>query len=112
MEGIDKMTLRFLYVENRLSIDAIAEGFALPRQAIVEALERWNIPNPSRRSTSQHPQTPFDEATLRYLYIEQGHTIQEIASLYAITRTSVISAMNYWEIPRRRPGPRRANKEA
>lgn len=107
MDGIDEATLRFLYLEHRLSIDAIAKGFRLPPQMIADALAQWSIPVRHQRIDTPKPPQQLNEKTLRQLYVDAEHTVDDIAATYHMSRRQVIMAMKYWNIPRRRGRPRR-----
>jgi hypothetical protein len=108
MTTLDEMTLRRMYHEERLSIRAIADALGLNYRTIYDALMRWKIPRRPRglRTIYHVPTFAFDEATLRHLYLDAGHTIKEIAVTFQVAPSAVWSAMEYWQIPRRRRGPR------
>jgi transposase-like protein len=108
MTILDKSTLSHLYLEEQLTIRAIADKLGVNPRKIHDAMRLWHIP---RRSNSTRPNRPapifpFDEATLRYHYHDVGQTIKQIAEHFNVSSWIVFSAMKYWDIPRRRCGPR------
>jgi transposase len=110
MATFDETTLRRMYLEEQHSIRAIAEALGYSQRTIYDALMRWRIPrrSPGVQRSNIPPTFSFEEAALRKLYLEEGHTIKEIAAQYRIGESTVWSALNYWHIPRRRRGPRPA----
>jgi hypothetical protein len=108
MNKLDKMTLYRLYVEEQLSIRAIGNMLSIRHQEIYLAMVRWRIPRraASIRTHRSEPKLPLDETTLRYHYNELGQTIKEIAIQFNASTGAVLSAMKYWDIPRRRCGPK------
>jgi hypothetical protein len=108
MTILDKDTLSHLYLEEQLTIRAIADKLGVNPRKIHDAMRLWHIP---RRSNSTRPNRPapnfpFDEVTLRYHYHDSGQTIKQIAVHFEVSTWVVSSAMKYWDIPRRRCGPR------
>jgi predicted DNA-binding protein YlxM (UPF0122 family) len=108
MSELDRMTLYQLYVEEQLTIRAIADKLSIRQKKVYDAMMRWRIPRrpSSIRLNRLEPKFPFDEATLRHLYHEVGQTIKEIAAQFNISYGRVFSAMKYWGVPRRRRGPK------
>jgi hypothetical protein len=108
MNKLDRITLYRLYVEEQLTIRAIANMLSIRQKKVYDAMIRWRIPRRpgSVRLHRSKPEFPFDEATLRYHYHEKGQTIKEIAMQFNIPHGRVFSAMKYWGIPRRRCGPK------
>ena len=105
---LDKTTLSHLYIEEQLTIRAIADKLSVNPRKIHDALRHWRIPRRpnSARTTRPAPNFPFDEATLRHYYHDAGQTIKQIAGQFKVSTWVVSSAMKYWDIPRRRCGPR------
>ncbi len=105
---LDKTTISHLYLEEQLTIRAIAKKLSVNPRSVYSAMIRWRIPRRPRsaRTNPPAPKFPFDEATLRYHYHESGQTIKQIALDFKVSIGVVFSAMKYWDIPRRRPGPR------
>jgi hypothetical protein len=108
METLDKFTLQRLYVDEQLTIRAIAERLSVNPRKVHDAMIRWRIPRrpASARLNRPAPNVPFDEATLRYHYLDLGQTIKEIGVQLNVSHWLVLSAMKYWQIPRRRCGPK------
>lgn len=106
--SLDKTTLAHLYVEEHLTIRAIANKLSVSQRQVHSAMIRWRIPRRSHsaRTNRSEPNVPFDEATLRYHYHDAGQTIKQIALHFKVSSWVVFSAMKYWDIPRRRCGPR------
>ena len=105
---LDKATLSYLYLEEQLTIRAIADKLSVTPRTIHTAMIRWRIPRrrPSARPNRPAPDAPLDEATLRYLYLDLGQTLREVAAQLNVRHWLVLSAMKYWHIPRRRGGPK------
>jgi hypothetical protein len=105
---LDKTTLAHLYLEEQLTIRAIAEKLNVNQRKVHDAMIRWRIPRRphSARTNRPAPTFPFDEATLRYHYHDAGKTIKQVAIHFDVSPWVVFSAMKYWDIPRRRCGPR------
>jgi len=108
MNELNRMTLYRLYVEEQLSIRAIGDMLSVPHQKVYAAMIPWRIPRRkgSARPHQRQPKSPLDEATLRYHYHEEGQTIKEVALRLKVSTGAVSSAMKYWDIPRRRCGPK------
>jgi hypothetical protein len=105
---LDKTTLSYLYLEERLTIRAIAERLQINPRKVHDAMIRWRIPRRPRSARAKRSvfTFPFDEATLRHHYHDLEQTIKQIALHFDVSTWTVFSAMKYWEIPRRRCGPR------
>jgi hypothetical protein len=105
---LDKATLSHLYIEEQLTIRAIADKLSVNPRKIHDALRHWRIPRRpnSARTRRPAPNFPFDEATLRHHYHDTGQTIKQIAGQFKVSTWVVASAMKYWDIPRRPCGPR------
>jgi hypothetical protein len=112
MTILDKSTLSHLYLEEQLTIRAIADKLNVNPRKIHDAMRHWRIPRRpnSVRTNRPAPTFPFDEATLRYHYHDSGQTIKQIAVHFEVSTWIVFSAMKYWGIPRRRSGPRPARE--
>ena len=110
MTILDKSTLSHLYLEEQLTIRAIADKLSVNPRKVHDAMRLWRIPRRpnSARTNRPAPKFPFDEATLRYHYHDLGQTIKQIAVHFEVSTWIVFSAMKYWDIPRRRCGPRPA----
>jgi len=112
MTILDKNTLLQLYIEEQLTIRAIAEKLSVNPRKVHDAMRHWRIPR-RPNSTRMHrpiPNFPFDEATLRNHYHGSGQTIKQIAEHFNVSTWVVFSAMKHWNIPRRRSGPRPAHQ--
>jgi hypothetical protein len=105
---LDKSTLSHLYLEEQLTIREIADKLSVRPRMVYDAMIRWRIPRrpASARLNRPAPNVPFDEATLRYHYLDLGQTIKEIGVQLNVSHWLVLSAMKYWQIPRRRCGPK------
>jgi hypothetical protein len=105
---LDKATLSYLYLEEQLTIRAIASKFGVNPRKVHTAMIRWRIPRrpSSARPNRPAPDAPLDEATLRYSYLDLGQTLKEVAMQLNVSQWLVLSAMKYWHIPRRRGGPK------
>jgi DNA-binding CsgD family transcriptional regulator len=105
---LDKATLSYLYLEEQLTIRAIADKLGVNPRTVHTAMIRWCIPRrpPSARPNRSAPDAPLDEATLRYSYLDLGQTLKEVAVQLNVSHWLVLSAMKYWHIPRRRGGPK------
>ena len=105
---LDKATLSQLYLEEQLTIRAIADRLHVNPRKVHDAMIRWRIPRrpQSARPNRPAPNFPFDEATLRYHYHDSVQTIKQIALHFDVSTWTVFTAMKYWDIPRRRSGPR------
>src|SRR6476659_7945750 len=81
MTILDKSTLSHLYLEEQLTIRAIAEKLDVNPRKIHDAMRLWHIPRRSNSTRLNRPAPifPFDEATLRYHYHGLGQTIKQIA---------------------------------
>lgn len=112
---LDEVTLRHLYLEEQRSIRAIAELEHVPTRTVYDALIRYRIP---RRPSGFHHKrllptsAPFDEATLRRLYLEEERSIRDIAALYQVSTRMVYDALSRHRIPRRTVGHRRPTPSA
>lgn len=105
---LDKTTLARLYLEEQLTIRAIAKRYNRAARTIYDLMRRWRIPRRPRSFSADSPalDLTFDESRLRQLYLEQGRTLQEVADELQVSRALIRKAMIRWHIPRRRPGPR------
>ena len=65
---LDKATLSHLYLEEQLTIRAIADKLSVNPGMVHDAMRRWRIPRRphSARPNRPEPNFPFDEATVRY----------------------------------------------
>ena len=110
---LDEMTLRQLYLDDQLSIRAIAELKQAPTRTIYDALIQYRIPRrPARfRSSRAEPVVaPFDEACLRRLYLAEERSIRDIAALYQVSTRMVYDALSHYRIPRRTSGFRQPSE--
>ena len=109
---LDKATLSHLYLEEQLTIRAIADKLSVNPRKIHDAMRLWRIPRRPKSARPHHPAPtfPFDEATLRHHYHDAGQTMKQIAIHFEVSTSVVFSAMKYWDIPRRRCGPRSARQ--
>jgi transposase-like protein len=105
---LDKTTLARLYLEEQLTIRAIAKRYNRADRTVYDLMRRWRIPRRPRGVRVNIPALvlPFDEATLRQLYLDQGQTLREVADQFQVSRSLIRKAMIRWQIPRRRCGPR------
>jgi predicted DNA-binding protein YlxM (UPF0122 family) len=109
----DEKTLRRLYLEEQLSIRAIAELKQVPTRTIYDALIQYRIPRrPAKfRSSRAEPiAAPFDEASLRRLYVGEERSIRDIAALYQVSTRMVYDALSHYRIPRRTSGFRQPSR--
>lgn len=107
---LDEATLRRLYLEECLSIRAIAAQEQLPTRMIYDALIKYRIPRRPAgfRGQELRRATPaLDEATLRRIYVEEGQSIRAIAELAGVSTRMIYDALIRYRIPRRAVGQRR-----
>src|SRR5437868_2303111 len=106
---LDELLLRKLYLDEQHTIMEITQVTGLAQSTIYRTLMHYRIP---RRSPGyRRPRTSFrtsidglDEVTLRQAYLEEGRSIQEIATALQCSTVSVRSALIRWAIPRRNRG--------
>jgi hypothetical protein len=108
MDILDKTTLQRLYVDEQLTIRGVAHKLNVQPRVVYDAMIRWRIPRrpSSARPHRPAPHPPCDEATLRYHYLDLGRTIKEIGVQLNVSQSAVFAALKYWQIPRRRCGPK------
>jgi predicted DNA-binding protein YlxM (UPF0122 family) len=100
----DEAYLRYLYLDQELSIRAIAARERVPLRTVYDALIHYRIPRrlAGFHSASIQPaDTPLDETTLRRLYLSEERTIRDIAALYQVSTRKVYDALRRYRIPRR-----------
>ena len=87
----DESTLRELYVDRRMSMGEIGDLLGCTRQCIHNYLKEYNIPRRSREESHRHqtPEPLRTEESLRELYVEQGHSTIEIASMVGCEPSTV-----------------------
>ena len=108
--GLDETTLRRLYLEEQLSIRAIATMSNISTRVVYDALSRYRIPRRKQGYRSQRPSAIdldsglLEEETLRRLYTDEGHSIAAIAALVQSSPSRIRNALVRWDIPRRRRG--------
>ena len=113
MAIIDLATLRHLYVDQQLSIRAVAAALQIDARTVHTALIRGRIARRQRweqrvTTAARAAGAQFDEATLRCLYGIEQLSIREIAERFDICTATVHHALVAWDIPRRKRG--RPNK--
>jgi predicted DNA-binding protein YlxM (UPF0122 family) len=104
---IDEIRLRQLYLDEQLSIRAIAARERVSTRMVYDALKRYGIP---RRANGYHqPATPplLDADTLRRLYLDEHYSIRGIAAHCQVSTRAVLDALTHHGIPRRTPWQRR-----
>jgi predicted DNA-binding protein YlxM (UPF0122 family) len=107
---IDEDRLLQLYVAEQRSIRDIAAIEHVSTRAIYDALIHYDIPRRPAGFQNKRPQpkhTPFNEAALRRLYLEEERSIRNIAALYEVSTRSVYDALSNYRIPRRKAGQQR-----
>lgn len=108
MSALDKRILPRAGEIEQLTLRAVADMIGVSPRTVYDALMNWPIPVPAAKPRRHQPQRSFafEEATVRSLYFDKGYTVKEIAEHLSTGRSSVLAAMNYWQIPRRRRGRR------
>ena len=108
--ALNEVNLRHLYLEEQLSIRAIASLSKISTRAVYDALSRYRIPRRRRGYRVQRPTAlnlesgTVDEASLRRLYIDEGRSIAAIAAMLHSSPSRIRNALVRWRIPRRRRG--------
>lgn len=101
----NEATLRRLYLEEQKSIRAVALLANVSPRTVFDALNRYRIPRrPAGFRGAAIPSassTLMQEASLRHLYIEEEHSIAEIAHIAGVSTRTVFDALNRYRIPRR-----------
>lgn len=106
---LDEITLRRLYLEEQRPIREIAALLHLPTRSVYDALIRYRIPRrPAsfRSARNEVADTPFDEASLRHLYLDEERSIRAIAEIAHVSTRAVYDALMRYGIPRRTVGQR------
>ena len=80
---ITAATLTELYIDNQLSVPAIAERLSTSSSRVRAAMARHGIP--SRPRYSRLPQLPIDRPALTNLYVNQGLDDDAVATLLRVT---------------------------
>jgi hypothetical protein len=99
-----------MYLDEQRSIREIAQLEHISTRAIYDALIHYCIPRRApgfRRRRAQPASVPFDEPTLRRLYLDEERSIRNIAALYQVSTRIVYDALSRYCIPRRTTGHRR-----
>jgi predicted DNA-binding protein YlxM (UPF0122 family) len=107
---LDESELRHLYLEEQRSIRNIATLLQVSTHTIYSALISYHIPRRAsgfRWPRDQSITAPFDEATLRRLYLDEERSIRNIAARYQVSTRMVYEALGRYGIPRRTTGHRR-----
>jgi len=106
---LDEHRLRQLYLNEAQSIRAIAVLESVTTRSVYDALMRYHIPRRPAGFNKMPSSTdrPFDEATLRKLYLDDENSIRAIATMYQISSRKVYDALTQYCIPRRTRGHRR-----
>lgn len=108
--ALNEANLRSLYLEEQLSIRAIANMSQVSTRAVYDALSRYRIPRRQRGYRVQRAATlslehgTLDETGLRHMYLDQGRSIAEIAAMLHASPSRIRNALVRWRIPRRRRG--------
>jgi hypothetical protein len=107
---LDEATVRQLYLEEQLSIRAIAALSHVSTRVVYDAMSRYRIPR-RRRGHRAEPGRSIDlkggllaEATLRRLYTDERRSIAAIAAMLQSSPSRIRNALVRWGIPRRRRG--------
>jgi predicted DNA-binding protein YlxM (UPF0122 family) len=106
---IDEGRLQQLYITEQRSIRDIAAIEQVPTRTVYDALMRYRIPRRPAGFHTKHAQpaqVPFNEATLRRLYLDEERSIRNIATLCEVSTRVVYDALNRYDIPRRTTGKR------
>jgi predicted DNA-binding protein YlxM (UPF0122 family) len=108
MKKFDQAMLYHLYVEEQLTIRMIAKRFEVTSSMVYDAMRRWRIPRRSHsfRIQRSKPSIPLDEFELRHRYDDLQLTMKEIAEQLDVSAAVVLSAMKFWNIPRRQGRPK------
>lgn len=112
---LDEATIRQLYLEEQLSIRAIAALSHVSTRVVYDVMSRYRIPR-RRRGYRAEPRPSIDlrggllmEVTLRRLYTDEQRSITAIAAMLESSPSRIRNALVRWGIPRRRRGrPNRA----
>src|SRR6476646_8961829 len=97
---IDETRLRQLYLDQRLSIRAIAAREQVSTRIVYDALKRYCIP---RRTNEFHRPAPtplLDAVTVRQLYLDNHYSIRAIAAHCHVSTRTVLAALTRYDIPR------------
>jgi predicted DNA-binding protein YlxM (UPF0122 family) len=104
---IDETRLRQLYLDQQLSIRAIAAGEHVSTRTVYEALKRYRIPRRTKRFHRPTTIPLLDAAIVRQLYLDENYSIREIAAHCHVSTRTVLDALTRNGIPRRAPWQRR-----
>lgn len=72
--NLDAETLRRMYVDDELTVAAIARALRVRKQIVCEALEQWEIPRRRHGPRRRLPSLPFTPGELRQLVQRKGVT--------------------------------------
>jgi hypothetical protein len=107
---LDEATVRRLYLEEQLSIRAIATLARVSTRVVYDVMSRYRIPR-RRRGYRSEPRPnidlkagPIAEGTLRHLYTDEQRSIAAIAAMLQSSPSRIRNALVRWGIPRRRRG--------
>jgi hypothetical protein len=115
---LDETTVRQLYLEEHLSIRAIAALSNVSTRVVYDVMSRYRIPR-RRRGYRSEPRPTIDlkggllmEVTLRRLYTDEQRSITAIAAMLQSSPSQIRNALVRWGIPRRRRGRPSSNKQS
>jgi predicted DNA-binding protein YlxM (UPF0122 family) len=109
---IDETRLRHLYLDQQLSIRAIAAREHVSTRNVYDALKLYRIPR--RTNGFHHPAAAplLDAATMRQLYLDDQYSIRAIAAHCHVSTRAVLDALTRYDIPRRTSWQRRTPQSA
>jgi predicted DNA-binding protein YlxM (UPF0122 family) len=107
---LDEAQLRRLYLDEQLSIRAIAKHAQVSTRVVYDSLIAYRIPR--RTSWPRRPAVPvltlatgtLDEVSLRHLYEHDQRSIADIAATMKCSPSCIRNALVRWGIVRRRRG--------
>src|SRR5688572_24556150 len=103
MTDLDAATLRRMYVDEGMTIAAIARALRVRKQTVCAALAQWDIPR-RRRGPRQHiPELPFTSGELRRLVDRKG--IRAVARRLKVAPDVVYAYLHREPLPRRSKRP-------
>ena len=101
----DSTQLRRLYLEQKLSVNTIADQLGLPPHRIRTALQAAGIPVHKPGWTAGQPPPPITHEQLQQLYVEQRLSTRQVADELGCGPTRVLAALRRHHIPIRTERP-------
>jgi len=101
----DSAQLRRLYLEQKLSVNTIADQLGLPPHRIRTALQAAGVPVHKPGWTGGQPPPPITRDQLQQLYVEQRLSTRQVADELGCGPTRVLAALRRHHIPIRTERP-------